>query len=42
VLSAFGWTIEPPQPHGHALAEIDAETHAALERVRRRGKIWRG
>ena len=42
VLSAFGWTIEPPQPHGHALAEMDPQARAALERVRRRGKIWRG
>ena len=41
VLEAFGWRVEPPQPRGHRLAAMDEATRAALERVRRRGKIWR-
>jgi hypothetical protein len=42
VLEAFGGSAAPPQPGGRALAEIDSETLAALERVRARGKLWRG
>jgi len=41
VLKAFGWRAEPPQPGGHRLAITDEVTAEALERVRRRGKIWR-
>jgi hypothetical protein len=41
VLEAFGWRAEPPQPQGHSLAAMDEATGAALERVRRRAKIWR-
>jgi hypothetical protein len=41
VLEAFGWRAEPPQPQGHRLAAMDEATGAALERVRRRAKIWR-
>ena len=41
VLTAFGWRAEPPQPQGHRLAITDEATGEALERVRRRGKIWR-
>ena len=42
VLAAFGGSATPPQPGGRALAEMDSETLAALERVRARGKRWRG
>ena len=42
VLAAFGGSATPPQPGGRALAEMDSETLAALERVRARGKLWRG
>ena len=42
VLTAFGWRPDPPQPQGHPLASIDAATEQRLERVRQRGKIWRG
>lgn len=41
VLRAFGWRAEPPQPQGHRLGATDEAIGAALERVRRRGKIWR-
>jgi len=41
VLNAFGWRAEPPQPQGHHVATMDEATGKALERVRRRGKIWR-
>jgi hypothetical protein len=41
VLSALGWRADPPQPAGHALIDMDGATRAALERVRRRGKLWR-
>jgi len=42
VLAAFGWRADPPQPQGHPLPRIDAATEQRLERVRQRGKIWRG
>lgn len=42
VLAAFGGSTLPPQPGGRALPEIDAETRVALDRVRARGKLWRG
>ncbi|HXQ40710.1 MAG TPA: hypothetical protein VN821_05555 [Candidatus Udaeobacter sp.] len=41
VLNAFGWRADPPQPQGHRLAGTDEAIGKALERVRRRGKIWR-
>ena len=41
VLNAFGWRAEPPQPQGHRLAITDETISEALERVRRRDKIWR-
>jgi len=41
VLNGFGWRAEPPQPQGHRLEATDETTGKALERVRRRGKIWR-
>ena len=42
VLAALGGSAAPPQPGGRSLAEMDAETLAALDRVRARGKLWRG
>jgi hypothetical protein len=42
VLAAFGWRAAPPQPAGHVPPDMDDEARAALEKVRRRGKIWRG
>ena len=41
VLRAYGWRAEPPQPRGHGVAAMDEATGKALERVRRRPKIWR-
>jgi len=41
VLRAYGWRVEPPQPQGHGVAAMDEATGRALERVRRRPKIWR-
>ncbi|HZT21013.1 MAG TPA: hypothetical protein VFA23_16500 [Dongiaceae bacterium] len=41
VLAACGWRSAPPQPLGHPLAAAEEETLAALERVRRRGRMWR-
>ncbi|QCI63563.1 hypothetical protein [Phreatobacter stygius] len=41
VLVAYGWRVEPPQPHGHRIAAADAETLARLERVKARGPLWR-
>ena len=42
VLAAFGGATEPPQPGGQALPEMDAAAASALEKVRRRAKLWRG
>jgi len=42
VLVGFGGSAAPPQPGGRILAAMDGETLAALERVRARGKLWRG
>jgi len=42
VIAAFGWRAEPPQPRGHPLPPADEETHRRLDRVRQRGKLWRG
>ena len=41
VIEALGWPSHPPQPHGHALVDMDAATTAKLEKVRLRRKIWR-
>jgi hypothetical protein len=42
VLAALGGSAEPPQPHGQPLAEMDNAAAGALEKVRRRAKLWRG
>jgi len=42
VLAAFGGATEPPQPGGQSLPEMDAAAASALEKVRRRAKLWRG
>ena len=42
VLTALGWRSEPPQPTGHAVPTIDALSTERLDRVRQRGKLWRG
>jgi hypothetical protein len=42
VLAALGGSAAPPQPHGQALAETDGAAAGALEKVRRRAKLWRG
>jgi hypothetical protein len=41
VLAALGWPVHPPQPTGHALATMDDATAARLDRVARRGQLWR-
>jgi hypothetical protein len=41
VLTALGWPSHPPQPTGHAVAVIDDATAARLDRVARRGRLWR-
>lgn len=41
VLAAFGWRDEPPMPRGHALPGDDAATLGLLDKVRKRGPIWR-
>ena len=41
VLAALGWRIDPPQPSGHAMPKLDDPTTERLERVGRRGKLWR-
>jgi hypothetical protein len=42
VLAALGGATEPPQPKGQALAEMDGAAARALEKVRRRTRLWRG
>jgi hypothetical protein len=42
VLVALGGSAAPPQPHGQALAEMDGAAAHALEKVRRRTRLWRG
>jgi hypothetical protein len=42
VLAALGWRSAPPQPHGHALDEVDATTLQRLDKVRSRARLWRG
>lgn len=41
VLAALGWRHEPPQPAGHRLGGDDAASWHLLERVRKRGRLWR-
>lgn len=41
VLEAMGWRSAPPQPHGHALAAMDADLAPALDKVAARQRIWR-
>jgi hypothetical protein len=41
VLAALGWSADPPQPVGHAVAETDEITTARLDRVTRRARLWR-
>lgn len=41
VLTAFGWRVDPPQPRGHVLEPMDGAMTEQLERVRRRGPLWR-
>jgi hypothetical protein len=41
VVTAMGWRLEPPQPRGHKLAATDAATWERLEKVRKRGRLWR-
>jgi hypothetical protein len=42
VLAALRWPTEPPQPRGHVLAGMDDATAARLDRVKQRGRLWRG
>jgi len=41
VVTAMGGRLEPPQPSGRSLPATDAATWARLEKVRKRGRIWR-
>jgi hypothetical protein len=41
VLTVLGWRSEPPQPAGHTVPAIDKLTTERLDRVRRRGSLWR-
>ena len=41
VLAALGWRAAPPQPHGHEVAQTDEATLRALDKVRKRGRLWR-
>jgi hypothetical protein len=41
VLNALDWRAGPPQPTGHAVAAMDDATAARLDRVARRGRLWR-
>ena len=42
VLTALGWRIEAPQPAGHSIPHGIDTMAPQLERVRSRGKLWRG
>lgn len=42
VVAALGWRSAPPQPHGHTLDAGDPATWEKLEKVRNRGRLWRG
>src|SRR5262249_42474390 len=41
VLAALGWRTDAPQPQGHAVAAMDGPTAKRLDRVARRGPLWR-
>lgn len=41
VLAALGWPTYSPQPMGHAVSAMDDATAARLDRVARRGRLWR-
>jgi hypothetical protein len=41
VLTALGWRVAPPQPHGHDVAPTDPSTLRLLEAVKQRGPLWR-
>ncbi len=40
-LAALGWPTHPPQPTGHAPVAMDDATAARLDRIARRGLLWR-
>lgn len=42
VQAALGWRSEPPQPMGHRLSGNDDRALQLLEKVRKRGQLWRG
>lgn len=42
VQAALGWRSEPPQPTGHRLSAGDDAAWQLLEKVRKRGPLWRG
>ena len=42
VQAALGWRSEPPQPIGHRLSPGDERAWHLLEKVRKRGQLWRG
>lgn len=41
VQAAVGWRSEPPQPDGHRLSAGDEQAWQLLEKVRKRGRLWR-
>jgi hypothetical protein len=41
VQEALGWRNAPPQPTGHQLSAGDEIAHRLLEKVRKRGQLWR-
>ena len=40
-LAALGWRAAPPQPHGHDVVPTDEATLHMLDKVRKRGQLWR-
>jgi hypothetical protein len=42
VQAALGWRSGPPQPTGHRLSAGDEIAWRLLEKVRKRGELWRG
>jgi hypothetical protein len=42
VQKALGWRAEPPQPTGHRLSGDDEISLRLLDKVRKRGQLWRG
>ncbi len=42
VQAALGWRHAPPQPAGHRLSAGDELAWRLLEKVRKRGRLWRG